>query len=284
MIETLFHVREKGSSVRTELLAGLTTFMTMAYILMVNPGMFAELPDASYYGVYIATALSAAVGTILIGLWANLPMAQASAMGSNAFFVYTVCMGFGLTYANALLLVLLDGIAFVLLTVSGLRRKIFEAIPAPVRLTIPAGVGLFIAFIGLQNAGIVVADTETFVTMASFDLLLGSATWAGVMPMVVTLAVLIALAVFLVRGSVRHPAGRWSFCLILAGGFGNLIDRVFRGFVVDMFNVLFMRFAVFNVADICVVVGGIAAVAYYLLLMDKLEPREKKHDDAAADR
>ena len=200
MIETLFHVREKGSSVRTELLAGLTTFMTMAYILMVNPGMFAELPDASYYGVYIATALSAAVGTILIGLWANLPMAQASAMGSNAFFVYTVCLGFGLTYANALALVLLDGIVFILLTVSGLRRKIFEAIPAPVRLTIPAGVGLFIAFIGLQNAGIVVADPETFVTMASFDLLLGSANWAGVMPMVVTLAVVIAIAVMSCRG------------------------------------------------------------------------------------
>ena len=200
MIEKLFHVREKGSSVRTELLAGLTTFMTMAYILMVNPGMFAELPDASYYGVYVATALSAAVGTVLIGLWANLPMAQASAMGSNAFFVYTVCMGFGLTYANALALVLLDGIAFVLLTVSGLRRKIFEAIPAPVRLTIPAGVGLFIAFIGLKNAGIVVADPETFVTMASFDLLLGSATWAGVMPMLVTLAVVIAIAVMSCRG------------------------------------------------------------------------------------
>lgn len=200
MIEKLFHVREKGSSVRTELLAGLTTFMTMAYILMVNPGMFAELPDASYYGVYIATALSAAVGTVLIGLWANLPMAQASAMGSNAFFVYTVCMGFGLTYANALALVLLDGIAFVLLTVSGLRRKIFEAIPAPVRLTIPAGVGLFIAFIGLKNAGIVVDDPETFVTMASFDLLFGSVTWADVMPMVVTLAVLIAIAVMSCRG------------------------------------------------------------------------------------
>lgn len=200
MIEKLFHVREKGSSVRAELLAGLTTFMTMAYILVVNPGMFAELPDASYYGVYIATALSAAVGTILIGLWANLPMAQASAMGSNAFFVYTVCLGFGLTYANALALVLLDGIAFVLLTVSGLRRKIFEAIPAPVRLTIPAGVGLFIAFIGLKNAGIVVADPETFVTMASFGLLFGSAAWADVMPMVVTLAVLIAIAVMSCRG------------------------------------------------------------------------------------
>ena len=86
-------------------------------------------------------------------------------------------MGFGLSYANALVLILLDGIAFVLLTVTGLRKKIFEAIPAPVRMTIPAGVGLFIAFIGLQNAGIVVADSQTFVNLASFNMLFGSASW-----------------------------------------------------------------------------------------------------------
>ena len=106
MTEKLFHVTEKGSNIRTEMLAGLTTFMTMAYILMVNAGMFAELPGVSYYAIYIATAVSAAIGTILIGLLANLPLAQASAMGSNAFFVYTVCLGFGLSYANALVLIL----------------------------------------------------------------------------------------------------------------------------------------------------------------------------------
>ena len=155
MLEKLFHVTQKGSDFRTELLAGLTTFMTMAYILMVNSGMFAELPGVSYYAIYIATALSAAIGTILIGLLANIPLAQASAMGSNAFFVYTVCLGFGLSYANALVLILLDGIAFIILTVTGLRRKIFEAIPTAVRLTIPAGVGLFIAFIGLLNVGLI---------------------------------------------------------------------------------------------------------------------------------
>lgn len=200
MLEKLFHITEKGSDIRTELLAGLTTFMTMAYILMVNSGMFAELPGVSYEAIYIATALSAAAGTILIGLLANLPLAQASAMGSNAFFVYNVCLGFGLTYANALLLVLLDGIAFILLTVTGLRRKIFEAIPTSVRLAIPAGVGLFIAFIGLQNAGIVVADPETFVTLTSFNLLSGSAAWPDVMPVLVTLAVLIVIAVMTYRG------------------------------------------------------------------------------------
>ena len=100
----------------------------------------------------------------------------------------------------------------------------------------------------------------------------------------VSLAMSVVLVVALWKGFFRHPLGRLTLTLLLAGAVGNLIDRVFRGFVVDMFNVLFMNFAVFNVADICVVVGGIAAVAYYLLLMDKLEPREKKHDDAAADR
>lgn len=200
MLEKLFHLTERGSDVRTELLAGLTTFMTMAYILMVNPGMFAELPGVSHDAVYIATALSAAFGTLLTGLLANLPLAQASAMGSNAFFVYTVCLGFGLSYANALFLVLLDGIAFIILTVTGLRRRIFEAIPTSVRLAIPAGVGLFIAFIGLQNAGIVVADPETFVNLASFNLLFGSAAWSDVMPILVTLAVLTGIAVMTCRG------------------------------------------------------------------------------------
>ena len=200
MLEKLFHITEKGTDIRTELLAGLTTFMTMAYILMMNLGMFAELPGVSYDAVYIAAALSAAVGTILIGLLANLPLAQASAMGSNAFFVYTVCLGFGLSYANALLLVFLDGIAFIVLTITGLREKIFAANPALVRLAIPAGVGLFIAFIGLQNAGIVAADPETFVDLTSFNLMSGSATWPDIMPILVTLAVLTAIAVMTYRG------------------------------------------------------------------------------------
>lgn len=200
MAEKLFHITEKGSDIRTELLAGLTTFMTMAYILMVNAEMFAELPGVSYDAIYIATAVSAAIGSMLIGLLANIPLAQASAMGSNAFFVYTVCLGFGLSYANALVLILLDGIAFIILTITGLRKKIFQAIPTSVRLAIPAGVGLFIAFIGLQNAGIVVADPETFVNLTSFNLLSGSVAWSDIMPILVTLAVLVTIAVMTCRG------------------------------------------------------------------------------------
>lgn len=123
--------------------------MAMAYILMVNPGMFSDLGTVSYGAIYVATALSAVIGTLLIGLIANLPLAQASGMGLNAFFVYTVCFQLGFTYANALLFVLFDGILFVVLTATGLRKIIFNAIPAAVKAAIPAGIGMFIAFLGL---------------------------------------------------------------------------------------------------------------------------------------
>lgn len=198
-MEKFFKLSEKGTNVRTELIAGITTFMAMAYILMVNPGMFAELGTVTFGAIYIATALSAVVGTVLIGLLANLPLAQASGMGLNAFFVYTACFSLGFSYANALLFVLADGIIFILLTVTGLRRIIFDAVPATVKAAIPAGIGLFIAFLGMQNAGLVVADPATGVTLASFNLL-GKATWGSIMPMLVAIAAVIAIAVLSKKG------------------------------------------------------------------------------------
>ena len=152
-MDRFFHVTEKGSTIRTEIMAGITTFMAMAYILMVNAGMFSnpfgdgtDVLGVSYGAIYVATAISAVVGTLLIGLLSNLPLAQASGMGLNAYFVYTVCVGLGLSYANALVLVLFDGIIFVLLTVTGLRKIIFDSIPHEVKVAISAGIGLFIAF------------------------------------------------------------------------------------------------------------------------------------------
>ncbi len=200
-MEKFFKVKEHGSTVKTEVMAGITTFMAMAYILMVNAGMFADpfgdgtnILGVSYGAIYIATAISAVIGTVLIGLLSNLPLAQASGMGLNAFFVYTVCDGIGLTYANALVLVLLDGIIFIILTVTGLRKMIFEAIPDAVKKAIPAGIGLFIAFLGLQNAGIIVNDSSTCVNLVSLNLL-GSATWGSVMPILVTIFGLLAIAI-----------------------------------------------------------------------------------------
>ena len=204
-MDRFFHVTERGSSVRTEIGAGLTTFMAMAYILMVNAGMFSTLDGVTYGAVYIATAISAVIGTVCIGLLANLPLAQAPGMGLNAFFVYTACMTFGLSYANALVLVLCDGIIFIVLTVTGLRKAIFDAIPSRIKTAISAGIGLFIAFLGLQNAGIVVDDGATLVNLRSFNLLSGNVTWADVFPALVTIVavfVIGAMAKKKVKGAV----------------------------------------------------------------------------------
>ncbi len=200
IMENFFHLKERGTTVRTEIMAGFTTFMAMAYILMVNAGMFSELGTVSYNAVYIATAISAVFGTVLIGMLANLPLAQASGMGLNAYFVYTVCFGLGLSYANALVLVLIDGLVFILLTVTGLRKKIFDAIPAPVRMAIPAGIGLFIAFLGLQNSGIVVNNEATLVGMASLNIYSGGVQWPTIMPMLVAFFAVLAIAAMSSRG------------------------------------------------------------------------------------
>ena len=199
-MERFFHLRAHGTTVRTEIMAGFTTFMAMAYILMVNAGMFAELEDVTYQAVYIATAISAIIGTVLIGLLSDLPLAQASGMGLNAYFVYTVCFGLGLSYANALVLVLADGIIFIILTITGLRRKIFDSIPPAVRMAIPAGIGLFIAFLGLQNAGLIVDNGSTLVSLASFNVYSGGVAWGTIMPMLVTFFALLAIAIMTKRG------------------------------------------------------------------------------------
>lgn len=192
-MEKFFKVKEHGSTVKTEVLAGITTFMAMAYILMVNANMFSELGVVSYNAIYIATAISAVVGTFLIAFLANLPLGLASGMGLNAFFVYTVCFTFGLSYANALILVLLDGVVFIILTLTGVRKMLFDAIPQCVRMAISAGIGLFIAFLGLQDAGIIVPSSSTCVNLTSFNLFNGNATWAEIMPKLVTIAALIIL-------------------------------------------------------------------------------------------
>ena len=204
MLERFFGLKKHGTTVRVEFSAALTTFFSMAYILMVNAEMFSNpLGDGSnplgvsYGAVYMATALTAVAGTLLIGLTSNLPLAQACGMGLNAFFVYTACIGFGLTYANALTLVLLDGLIFILLTVTGLRKRIFDAIPAQVRAAISAGIGLFIAFMGMQNVGFVVSDAATCVTLGSFNLLRTS--WAEIMPIVVMVAAVLLIAVLSAR-------------------------------------------------------------------------------------
>lgn len=199
-----FRITEKGSSIKTEIIAGLTTFLAMAYILIVNSNFFKALDGVSFDAMYVTTALSAVIGTVLIGLMANLPLAQAPGMGLNAFFVFTVCGVLKFSYANALVFVLLDGLIFVILTVTGLRKIIFEAIPSAVKAAIPAGIGLFIAFLGFQDAKLVIPDGSTGVTLASFNLF-NNAKWADVMPLIVAVISILLIAVLSnrkVKGSI----------------------------------------------------------------------------------
>ncbi|MFZ4605543.1 MAG: NCS2 family permease [Caulobacter sp.] len=164
MLERLFRLRENGTAVRTEVMAGLTTFLTMAYIILVNPTILADagMPAA---GAAAATCLAAAFGSIMMGLVANYPIALAPGMGLNAYFTYTVVKGMGLPWETALGCVFLSGVLFLIMTVSGVRRLIVGAIPTSLYAAIAAGIGLFIAFIGLKGAGIVVADPATTVAL-----------------------------------------------------------------------------------------------------------------------
>ncbi len=163
--EKLFGFDSKKHSVRTEILAGITTFLTMAYILAVNPGIFSALPGMPAGSVFTATALAAIIGTLVMALYAKKPFALAPGMGLNAFFVYTVCLGMGYSWQFALTAVLIEGVLFIILTLTKVRSWLLNAIPGTLKKAIGAGIGLFIAFIGLQNAGIIVNNDATLVSL-----------------------------------------------------------------------------------------------------------------------
>ena len=162
-LEKAFGFDPQQHNVRTEILAGLTTFLTMAYILAVNPGIFSALPGMPAGSVFTATALAAIVGTLVMALYAKKPFALAPCMGLNAFFVFTVCLGMGHSWQFALTAVLLEGILFIILTVTKVRTWLINAIPGTLKKAIGAGIGLFIAFIGMQNAGIIINNDATLV-------------------------------------------------------------------------------------------------------------------------
>lgn len=177
-MEKFFKLRENKTTVRVEVMAGLTTFFAMAYIIFVNPSMlsapagFANDPVLGtqiYNAVFFATCISAFIGTVLMGLLAKLPFAQASGMGLNAFFAYTVMATLGFTYQEALALVFISGILFIVITVAGIREAIVAAIPKNIKTAISGGIGLFIAYLGLRNAGIVVNSDATGVMMRDFS-------------------------------------------------------------------------------------------------------------------
>ena len=167
MLNKLFKLNEKNTTIKTEVIAGITTFLSAAYILAVNPNILADAgmnPSA----VFLATALSAAIGSIIMGLLANYPITLAPGMGVNALFTYTVCLTMGYSWSAALAAVLISGIIFVLISATGIRKKIIDAIPVQLKLAIGAGIGFFIAFIGFKNSGIIVSNPATFVGLGDF--------------------------------------------------------------------------------------------------------------------
>ncbi|KQY93402.1 guanine permease [Caulobacter sp. Root1455] len=239
MLERLFGLKAQGTDVRTELLAGVTTFMTMAYIVVVNPAILGEagLPVAA---VAAATCLAAGLGSILMGLIANYPLALAPGMGLNAYFTYTVVKGMGVPWETALGCVFLSGVAFLILTLVGVRQMIVAAIPKPLFSAVAAGVGLFIAFIGLKEAGIIVANPAT--TVALGDLTTPTAAVA-----IMGLVLIAVLQAWRVKGAILigillTTAAGWALGLAkIAPATSSLADLTATAFKMDVVGAFNLR-------------------------------------------
>lgn len=199
MIEKLFHLKDNNTTVKTEIVAGITTFMTMAYILAVNPSILSASGMDSN-AVLIATALASFLGCLVMAIFSNYPFALAPGLGLNAYFAYTVCGNMGYSWQFALFAVFIEGLIFIVLSLTNVREAIFNAIPLQLKKGISVGIGLFIAFIGLQNAGIVV-DGATLVTIVNFRENFNT-VGIGAILTVVGLFIIIALEMKHVKGAV----------------------------------------------------------------------------------
>ena len=255
MLKKLFGFDSTKTTIRTEIVAGITTFLTMSYILAVNPTMFGELDGMPVGSVFTSTALAAIVGCLAMALIGKLPFGLAPGMGLNAFFVYSVCMGMGYSWQFALTAVLIEGLIFIVLTLTNLREAIVNAIPMSLRNAIGAGIGLFIAFIGLKSAGVVVADGATLVALG--DVTSGSALLAFIglvitgfmysrnvpgailLGIIITMVIGIPLGVTEFKGIVSAPESiapifcQFEFDKIFSV---DMLVVVFTFFFIDMFD------------------------------------------------
>lgn len=200
MLEKLFKLKENNTSVKTEVVAGITTFMTMAYILAVNPSILSASkmdPEA----ILIATCLASFIGTMCMALFANLPFALSAGLGLNAYFAYTVCGEMGYPWQVALFAVFVEGLIFIILSLTNVREAIFDAIPLNLKKAVSVGIGLFIAFIGLQNAGIVQNSDSTLVTITDFT---SNFSTAGITALLAIIGVFVTAILYIkrVKGSI----------------------------------------------------------------------------------
>ncbi|HWY45411.1 MAG TPA: NCS2 family permease [Candidatus Sulfotelmatobacter sp.] len=254
MLQEFFQLQENSTTVRRELLAGLTTFMAMAYVVVVNPRILSEAGMPAD-GVLFATCISAALATLVMGLWANYPIALAPGMSLNAYFTYSVVIGRGIPWQTALGVVFLSGLVFLLLTLTKIREHIVNDIPDCLKHGTAAGIGLFIAFIGLRNAKIIVANPDTFVGLGHIgdrEVLLAAAGLlliAVLMARKVTGAILLGILVIAVAGiplglsqwpehmfSWPHPSGTFLKLDFHSAAKLGLAELIFVFFFVDLFD------------------------------------------------
>lgn len=271
MLKKLFGFDSTKTTVRTEIVAGITTFLTMSYILAVNPTMFGELDGMPIGSVFTSTALAAIVGCLAMAFIGKLPFGLAPGMGLNAFFVYTVCLGMGFSWQFALTAVLLEGIIFIVLTLTNLREAIVNAIPMSLRNAIGAGIGFFIAFIGLKSAGIVVDDGATFVTLgdvtsgpallAFIGLIITAFMYYRNVPGAILLGIIITMLIGIPMG-VTEFKGIVSTPESIAPIFCQFeFDKIFS---VDMLVVVFTFFFI----DMFDTVGTLVGVCTKVKMMD----------------
>lgn len=213
MLTKLFGFDPKTTTIRTEILAGITTFLTMSYILAVNPAMFSDLEGMPPGAVFTSTALAAIIGCFVMAIWGKLPFGLAPGMGLNAFFVYTVCMGMGYSWQFALTAVFIEGLIFIVMTITNIREAIANAIPQNLRYAIGSGIGLFIAFIGLKNGEVIVNSDSTLVALGDITsgnalltligILITGALYARKVPGAMLLGILITTFVGIPFGATK---------------------------------------------------------------------------------
>jgi len=214
-LEKIFHLKENNTDFKTEVIAGITTFMTMAYILAVNPNILSEA-GMDRGAIFTATALSAFIATCVMALLANYPFVLAPGMGLNAYFTYTVVMGMGFTWQEALAAVFVEGIIFIILSLTSIREAIFNAIPMNLKHAVSVGIGLYIAFIGLQNAHVVV-DSSTLVTLFSFKNSVEAGTFSteGITVLLALIGILITAILM-----VKEVKGNILWGILITWGLG----------------------------------------------------------------
>lgn len=271
ILSRLFDLDRSTTNVKTEVIAGLTTFLTMAYILAVNPNIL-SVTGMDKGALFTTTVLAAVIPTLMMGLYAKLPFALAPCMGLNAFFAYTVCLTMGYSWQFALTAVLLEGLVFIVLTVTNLREKIVHALPKCLRESISVGIGLFIAFIGLQNAGLIVGSNATLVALGDIG---ASATILSILGLVITSVLLVkrvkgALLIgIVITAVIGLPMGVTKF-----EGFASLppsIEPLFckfewaHIFTKDMFIVVFTLLFI----DLFDTIGTLIGVSAKANMLDK---------------